>query len=127
MAWQNHNFKAKFSAGVYIFLDQKTYIQTIKSILIKSAVDASVAALIRNFTFLNFLCGPISLLLSKYFNFIFSQAEMLIIFKYIDLRVDNQGREFYNALNKYNSLTDEEKLKNENALINSFRNFIKLN
>lgn len=79
--------------------------------------------------------GPLGIignkLVEKIMEVLIKEGEFAIFFKYIDLRVDAQARDFSNAaLKNYRtqiSGTPEEKAKAEVELIVAFKNFVKLN
>lgn len=108
------------------------YVDIIKKSAVATGKKALVAALTKKLPFLFIpVVGPlVSLLAGKLVEILVRETEFAIFFKYIDLRVDAQGRSFSEAAIKNHkaqvSGTSEEKIKAEKELIEKFREFVVL-
>lgn len=103
---------------------KKSAVSTGKKVLIKT-----VAAKLP-FLFVP-IVGPITtLLLGKIVEILVNETEFALYFKYIDLRVDAQGRSFSEAVvRNYQAQQNgspDEKAKAEKELIKSFKSFVVL-
>lgn len=109
------------------------YVNAIKSVAMKTGKDLLVREGLKRLPFL--FAGPLGPLGNKIveeiMEILIRESEFAIFFKYIDLRVDSQSKDFSDAaVRNYHaqmSGTPEEKAKAEAELIQAFKNFAKLN
>lgn len=108
------------------------YIEEAKSFLLKRAVNKVFEVIISKITFLAWgPLGPlVKYILSKIIKIAIYESEMAIFFLYTDIRVNAQGRAFYDSiednLNAQNGTDEEAKKHAEKKLIDSFRELVKL-
>jgi len=108
------------------------YVEQIKSFLLKQLVDKVYDIIITKITFLSW--GPLGpllkIILEKIIEIILYETEMAIFFLYTDLRVNAQGRKFYDAIEANMEAqeggNEEDKQRTEKELIDSFRELVKL-
>lgn len=116
-----------FFGGV---IKHQDYVDAIK----KSAISTGKKVLIQTvasklpFLFVPVLGPIVSLALGKVVEILVEQTEFAIYFKYIDLRVDKQGRDFSQAairnLEAQKSGDKEEIVKAEKELMEKFKSFV---
>jgi hypothetical protein len=105
------------------------YVDALKASAIATGKKVLIEALVKRVPFLFIpVIGPlVELIVGKLVEILIQQTEFAIFFKYIDMRVDDQGREFSQAaINNRNMQfhgTPEEKEKAEKELIEKFRAF----
>lgn len=108
------------------------YVEVIKNTAINLGKKTLMKALLTKVPFLFY--GPFGviteLLIEKALVILIRETEFAVFFKYIDMRVDQQGKDFTEAaLNNYRiqqNGTPEEKKKSEEELISKFKSFVKL-
>lgn len=109
-----------------------TYLQKLKEQAVIDATKSAVAILVKKMAWLGW--GPIAPILnffiSKVVNIIIWNTEVGAYFKYIDFRVDEQGKEYFQALvtnfNLQTNGSESEKKDAEEKLKLAFRNLVKL-
>lgn len=109
------------------------YVNAIKSVAMKTGKDLLVREGLKHLPFL--FVGPLGPLgnkiVEKIMEILIREGEFAVFFKYIDLRVDGQGKDFSDAaVRNYHAQTNgtpEEKAKAEAELIEAFKKFAKLN
>jgi hypothetical protein len=107
------------------------YVEIIKSTVTDVAIKKILEALLMEAPFLFWgPLGPLTrMLVSKVVTKAYEQGEMAIFFKYIDMRVDSQGRKFSEIAIKNHYVqqhgTEDEKKKSEQELIIAFKSFVK--
>lgn len=108
------------------------YVNLLKSTLQSAVTKSTVAALV---TLLPWLSWPpiywmVQKIVAKIVSIIIYETEMAAFFKYTDLRVAKQGREFIDAALANAAIqktgTPEQKAVSEMALIGKLREFVKL-
>lgn len=108
------------------------YIDAIKKSAVTTGTKALLAVLLKKAPYLFIpVVGPItSLLVGKLVEILIQSTEFEVYFKYIDLRVDAQGRDFSEvALDNFQiqqTGTADEKRKIEKELIEKFKTFASL-
>ena len=108
------------------------YVEAIKKSAIATGKKALITYLTKKLPFLFIpVIGPIvSLVLEKVVEILIRETEFAIFFKYIDLRVDAQGRDFSEAAIKnfhvQKSGSPDEIAKAEKELIEKFKSFVVL-
>lgn len=109
----------------------ETYLQKLKEQTVSDVTKSVVAILVKKISWLGW--GPIAPVLnffiSKIVNIIVWNTEVGAYFKYIDFRVDKQGKEYFQALvtnfNLQSTGTGQEKKDAEEKLKLAFRNLVK--
>ncbi len=109
------------------------YVEAMKNEAIRRGVDALCGEVLRNLPFL--MTGPFGIItkfiITKAVTVLIQKTEFGIFFKYIDLRVDSQGKDFSAAAVKNYQIqktgTPEEIKKSEEELAQKFKNFIMFN
>jgi hypothetical protein len=108
------------------------YVEALKSSAISTGKKVLIGAVSKKLPFLFLpVLGPIvSFLLGKVVEILVQETEFAIYFKYIDLRVDKQGREFSEAamrnFNAQKSGDADAKAQSEKELIEKFKAFVVL-
>ena len=108
------------------------YIKQAKAFILKRAVKQVFKILVTKLPFLSW--GPVGPLVQFLLKIVIKLAiyetDMSIFFLYTDVRVNAQGREFYQAaednMRVQKEGTEQEKKDAEKFLIDSFRNLVKL-
>lgn len=109
------------------------YVNALKEVAMKTGKDLLVREGLKALPI--FFTGPLGIigtkLAEKVMEILIREGEFAVFFTYIDLRVDAQGKDFSEAAMKNYQVqqtgTAEEKAQAEKELINSFKNFVKLN
>lgn len=108
------------------------YVEMLKDTLLRQLKNSVVKALLTKFAFLSWgPLGPlVSLVVGKILEIAIYQSELVIYLLYTDFRVAKQGRDFNKALEAnleaQKNGNEDEKLKAEQNLKDSFRNLAKL-
>ena len=133
-AGDNHNMQrcGQPALAFGVSMTHQEYVDAIK----KSAVSAGKKVLISTlskkipFLFVPVIGPVVSLLLGKIVEILVQETEFAIFFKYIDLRVDRQGREFSEAairnFHAQQNGSPDERAKTERELIEKFKSFVVL-
>jgi len=106
------------------------YVNLLKEELLQRLVKSSSTWLISQFAFLGWgPLGPLlNMVLTKFLGFLINESEMAAFFLYIDIRVDKQGQEFYDSLERKfiaQNGGDPDAIKEaEKDTIDKFRNLI---
>lgn len=105
------------------------YVDAIKKSVVSTGKKVLIETVAKKLPFLFVpVIGPItSLILGKVVEVLFNETELAVFFGYIDLRVDKQGRDFYEAAIKNRNVqlngSPEAKAVSEKELIQKFRDF----
>lgn len=108
------------------------YIDSMKSYLLKKTVESSFKYIISKAAFLAWgpLAPLVKMVLEKIIWVLINKTELALFMKFIDVRVDRQGRDFYAALERNHAAQNggdpNEILLAEKALEDNFRNLVKL-
>jgi hypothetical protein len=111
-------------------MTHQEYVDAIKKSAISAGKKVLISTISKKLPFLFLpVIGPVtSLLLGKVVEILVQETEFAIFFKYIDLRVDSQGREFSEAAIRNFQVqqtgSPDEKAKTEKELIEKFRSFV---
>jgi len=108
----------------------QAYVDAIKDVAVKKGIDALCGEVVRHLPFL--MWGPLGVItryaITKGVEVLVRETEFAVFFKYIDLRVDAQGRDFSVAAVKNYQIqktgTPEEIKKSEEELAQKFKQFI---
>jgi hypothetical protein len=110
-------------------VSHQEYVDAIKNTAVSTGKKVLIEYLTKQFPYLFIpVLGPVvSFVIGKLVEILVRETEFAIFFKYIDLRVDSQGRAFSQAaMNNYDAQkngTPEEIKKAELELIDKFRKF----
>lgn len=108
------------------------FVNILKEELLKSLVKSSTTWLVSKLPFLGWgpLAPILNLFLTKFLKFLIYESEMACYFLFVELRVNKQGKDFYNALEaKFKAIeggNPDEIKKTEKDAIDAFRNLVKL-
>ena len=108
------------------------YVEVIKKTALDAGKKLLLGELLKRVPFL--FWGPLgavtSLLVTKCLEILIQQTEFGIFFLYIDMRTDQQGKEFSSTAMKNYQIqqhgTPDEKKKSEEELIKAFKSFVRL-